>query len=86
MPSRTNVPIILTVDGTQAGDMKEFTKVPIEADTTLGVCKDPTSGAWVALTAMPNFNKLGYVTARTRSNTRATKVRFVLTDHPDGEA
>jgi len=83
MPNRTNVPIILTVDGTQNGDMKEFTKVPIEADTTLGVCKDPAPGTFISLTAY--HPGLGYVTARTRLNTRATKVRFIIADHPDGD-
>ena len=84
MPDTTKVPIILPTDGTQSDDVNEYTMVPIQADCSLNVCKDPQAGAWVALTAMPNFDKLGYVTARTRLNTLATKVRFIIADHPDG--
>jgi len=79
------VPILWPSDGTQKDDVKEYTMVPKEADTTLGVCKDPQAGSWVAFTAMPNFDLAGYVTARTRLNTRATKVRIPLFDHPDGD-
>ena len=84
MPDRTKVPVLLPSDGTQAADVTEYTQVPRETDAGLDVCKDPQTGAWVALTAMPNFDKLGYVTAGTRLQTAATKVRFIITDHPDG--
>jgi hypothetical protein len=86
MPETTKVPILLPTDGTQSAEVKEYTMIPRQTDAGLGVVKDPTAGAWVALTAFPNLNKLGYVTARTRLGTRATKVRFVITDHPDGPA
>ena len=86
MPETTKVPILLPTDGTQSAEVKDYTMIPTETDAGLGVCKDPQSGAWVALTAFPHFSKLGYVTARTRLGTRATKVRFVITDHPDGPA
>lgn len=77
------VPILWPSDGTQADDVNEFTMVPTEADAGLNICKDPQSGAWVAFTAMPNFDLAGYVTARTRHDTLATKVRIPLFDHPD---
>lgn len=77
------VPIVTTIDGVQTGDANEWAEVPLQASTTLGFKKDPTAGTWVEMTKY--FPGLGYVTARSTSNTRATKVRFPLTDHPDGD-
>ena len=86
MPSRDKMPVVLATDGNQSGDASSWTHIPTEAVAGLGIKKDPTSGAWVALTAIQNFDKLGYLTAQTPGATRGEKIRFVITDHPDGPA
>ena len=78
--------VVLPTDGNQSGDAREWTGVPTQSVAGLGIKKDPTVGAWIALTAIANGSKLGYVTARSENNIRSEKVRFVLTDHPDGPA
>ncbi len=84
MPSRDKLPVVLPTDGNQSGDVSDWTHVPTETIAGLGIKKDPGTGSWIELTAyVPNA---GYVTARTPLGTRASKVRFVITDHPDGPA
>lgn len=86
MATRDKLPVVLPTDGNSSGDASDWTHVPTETVGGLGIKKDPQTGAWVALTVFPHLDKLGYVTARTPLGTRASKVRFVLTDHPDGPA
>ncbi len=77
-----NVSVILPQDGTRYADQKYWAQVPQQSDTGLDLVKAPLAGAWVALTQVPNLNKLGYLTVR--EDNSGVKYRVVLADHADG--
>ena len=72
------VPMIRTYDGTQ-GDDDTYTYIPTEANAGLGICKDPTAGSFIALTAYAPG--LGYLVGK---DTEGVKRRILMTDHPAG--
>jgi len=72
------VPMIPAQDGAQGND-KYYTQVPLQADTTLALCKDPAAGSFIALTTIATG--LGYVKVQDRNGLAK---RLIMTDHPDG--
>lgn len=76
-----HIPVIFADDGMQADDVDEYTRAPLQSEADLSIVKDPASGSWNNLTALPGLDQLGYLVAK-RSD--GTKIRFVTANHPDG--
>lgn len=89
-----SIPVILPAN-VEVGDQDYFSQAPAQADVGLAMAKDPATGSFIAMCALPGMfdagggSKLGYLALQKRTagvpgTTAASKIRVLTADHPDG--
>jgi hypothetical protein len=91
MADDTGIPIILHPGGVNYADQKHYGQYPDPANTGAPLARAPIAGSFIAMCALPGMftangsPKFGYLTLLKKgaTDTRANKVRLIITDHPD---